>query len=277
MSYESEHILIKRRRRERRWQHRPRPMLRLAQVLAVILIVVVGVNALMVGSAVGAVAGVYTFFARDLPDASAVETEQVEFETVRIYDRTGEHLLYESFDPRPFRGDRTYLPLEEMSSWVISGTVGLEDRSFWENPGINPVGLGRAFISNVRGGQVQGGSSITQQLIKNIIIDPEERYERSYTRKAKEVIMAMEITRRYSKEQILEWYLNYNFYGNFAYGIEAASRVYFDKSATDLTVEEAVMLATIPSILRLTPSPTHRMPIDASRRRWMPWWSRRAP
>lgn len=263
MSYESEHILIKRRRRDRRWQHRPRPLLRLAQALAVILSVVVGLNALMVGSAVGAVAGVYTFFARDLPDASAIETEQVEFETVRIYDRTGQHLLYESFDPRPFRGDRTYLPLEEMSSWVISATVGLEDRSFWENPGINPVGLGRAFISNVRGGQVQGGSSITQQLIKNIIIDPEERYERSYTRKAKEVIMAMEITRRYSKEQILEWYLNYNFYGNFAYGIEAASRVYFDKSASELTMEEAVMLATVPQYPALNPVAS---PQDAYRR-----------
>ena len=93
-------------------------------------------------------------------------------------------------------------------------------------------GLGRAFVSNLRG-QVQGGSSITQQLIKNIIIDPEERYERSYTRKIKEVIMAMEITRRYTKEQILEWYLNYNFYGNFAYGIEAASRVYFDRPASE--------------------------------------------
>ena len=60
-------------------------------------------------------AGVYSFFARDLPDASAIETEQVEFETVRIFDRTGQHLLYESFDPRPFRGDRTYLPLDEMT------------------------------------------------------------------------------------------------------------------------------------------------------------------
>jgi membrane peptidoglycan carboxypeptidase len=263
MSFESEHILIKRRRRDRRWQHRPRPMLRLAQILAAIMIVVVAINALMVGSAVGAVAGVYTFFARDLPDASAIETEQVEFETVRIFDRTGQYLLYESFDPRPFRGDRTYLPLEEMSTWVISATVGLEDRSFWENPGVNPVGLGRAFVSNLRGNQVQGGSSITQQLIKNIIIDPEERYERSYTRKAKEVIMAMEITRQYSKEQILEWYLNYNFYGNFAYGIEAASRVYFDKSATELTMEEAVMLATIPQYPALNPVDN---PQDAYRR-----------
>ncbi len=118
-------------------------------------------------------------------------------------------------------------------------------------------------MSNLRGGDVQGGSSITQQLIKNIIIDPEERYQRSYTRKAKEVIMAMEITRRYPKEQILEWYLNYNFYGNFAYGIEAASRVYFDKSASELTIPEAAMLATIPQYPALNPV---NSPQDAYRR-----------
>ena len=263
MIQESEHILIKRRRRERRWQHRPRPVLRLSQALAVIALVIVAVNLLMVGSAAGAVFGVYRYFARNLPDASAIETEQVEFETVRIYDRTGQHLLYESFDPRPYRGDRTYLPLNEISTWVISATVGLEDRSFWENPGVNPIGLGRAFISNIRGGAVQGGSSITQQLIKQVIISPDERYERSYTRKLKEVIMALEITRRYSKEQILEWYLNYNFYGNFAYGIEAASRVYFDKSATELTMPEAVLLATVPQYPGLNPVDS---PQDAYRR-----------
>ncbi|MER2599313.1 MAG: transglycosylase domain-containing protein [Caldilineales bacterium] len=263
MIHDSEHVLIKRRRRERRWKNRPRPFLRLGQILAVVLVVVVGANALMVGSAVAAVAGVYNYFARDLPDASAIETEQEEFETVRIYDRTGQHLLYESFDPRPFRGDRTYLPLNEMSTWVISGTVGLEDRSFWDNPGINPVGLGRAFVSNLRGGQVQGGSSITQQLIKQIIIDPEDRYERSYTRKIKEVIMALEITRRYSKEQILEWYINHNFYGNFAYGIQAASQVYYEKSASELTLPEAVMLATIPQYPGLNPFDS---PQDAYRR-----------
>jgi membrane peptidoglycan carboxypeptidase len=263
MSYDSEHILIKRRRRERRWRNRPRPFLRLAQVLAAVLIAVILANALVVGSAVGAVAGVYAYFAQGLPDPSTIETKQEEFETVRIYDRTGDHLLYESFDPRPFRGDRTFMPLEQMSSWVISATVGLEDRSFFENPGVNFQGLGRAFVSNLRGGSVQGGSSITQQLIKNIIIDPEERTQRSYTRKIKEVIMALEITRQYSKEQILEWYLNYNFYGNFAYGIEAAARVYFDKPAKELTLAEASMLATIPQYPALNPVDS---PQDAYRR-----------
>ena len=114
MSYDSEHILIKRRRRERRWRNRPRPFLRLAQVLAAVLIAVILANALVVGSAVGAVAGVYAYFAQDLPDPSTIETKQEEFETVRIYDRTGDHLLYESYDPRPFRGDRTFVPLEQI-------------------------------------------------------------------------------------------------------------------------------------------------------------------
>ncbi len=232
-------------------------------MLAAVLIAVILANALVVGSAVGAVAGVYAYFAQGLPDPSTIETKQEEFETVRIYDRTGDHLLYESFDPRPFRGDRTFMPLEQMSSWVISATVGLEDRSFFENPGVNFQGLGRAFVSNLRGGSVQGGSSITQQLIKNIIIDPEERTQRSYTRKIKEVIMALEITRQYSKEQILEWYLNYNFYGNFAYGIEAAARVYFDKPAKELTLAEASMLATIPQYPALNPVDS---PQDAYRR-----------
>ncbi|MEA3334907.1 MAG: transglycosylase domain-containing protein [Chloroflexota bacterium] len=253
MSYDPEQVLVKRRRRDRRWRHRPRPFLRAAQVLLV-LAIAIGLSVfLIVGSAVGSVAGVYAFFSQDLPDASAIETEQVEFETVRIYDRTGEHLLFESVDPRPFRGDRTHVPLDEISSWVISATVGLEDRSFWQNPGVNITGLARAFLSNVRGGSVQGGSSITQQLIKNIIIDPELRYVKSYTRKAKEIILALEITRQYPKEQVLEWYLNSNNYGSFAYGIEAASRVYFDKSSRDLDLPEAVMLTTIPQYPALNP------------------------
>ncbi len=167
-------------------------------------------------------------------DADLIVTQQEEFETVRIYDRTGNHLLYESVDPRPFRGDRTYVPLNEMSPWVTKAAVALEDRDFWENPGINVRGLLRAFASNAQGGSVQGGSSITQQLIKNVIIPVEERTQQSYARKIKEVILALEVTRRYSKEEILEWYLNYNSYNNLAYGVEAASQVYFGKSSSQI-------------------------------------------
>ena len=208
---------------------------------------------LLLALAVGAVGGVYAYFAQDLPDAEAIETEQVSFETVKIWDRTGQHLLYEAIDPRPYRGDRTYVPLDQMSPYLVDATVALEDRSFYENPGINPRGLIRAFVQNLTGGQIQGGSSITQQLIKNVLIEREQRYQRLYSRKIKEVILAVEITRRYSKDQILEWYINSNFYGNFAVGIEAAARIYFDKPSSELTLAEAAMLAALPQYPGLNP------------------------
>lgn len=249
MSRSSQHdrILIRRRKRERAVTNRPRPWFWVGQGVAAIFLVVFLSVAGVVGAGAATVFGIYTFYAQQLPDASVIEQEQDEFETVRIYDRTGNHLLYESVDPRPFRGDRTYIPLNEMSPAVVQAAVALEDRNFWENPGVNVRGLFRAFVSNLQGGGVQGGSSITQQLIKNVIIPVEERTQQSYARKIKEVILAMEVTRQYPKEKILEWYLNYNFYGNLAYGIEAASQVYFGKSSSELNAAEAAMLAPIPN------------------------------
>jgi len=184
-------ILMARRKRARSKRNRPRPWLWLGQsVLAIVLITTVtGLATAALG--VGVVVGVYKSYAAQLPDASIIEQQQEDFQTVRIYDRTGKHLLYESVDPRPFRGDRTFMPLAEMSPWVWKAAVSLEDRNFWENPGVNMRGLMRAFVSNVQGGSVQGGSSITQQLIKNVVISPEERAQRSYARKIKEVILAI--------------------------------------------------------------------------------------
>ncbi|MEZ4716882.1 MAG: transglycosylase domain-containing protein [Caldilineaceae bacterium] len=256
-------IIMARRKRQRAHDNRPRPWLRLGQVL---LVAVAAVTLLAVGITGAGVAlglGVYNSYAAQLPDASIIEAQQDEFETVRIYDRTGNHLLYESVDPRPFRGDRTFMPLPEMSPWVWQAAVALEDRNFFENPGINVRGLLRAFASNLQGGAVQGGSSITQQLIKNVIIPPEERAQQSYARKIKEIILAVEVTRRYPKEKVLEWYLNYNFYGNLAYGVEAASQVYFGKSSAELNLAEAAMLAAIPQFPALNPIDN---PEDAKRR-----------
>ncbi|RIK30976.1 MAG: hypothetical protein DCC55_36970, partial [Chloroflexi bacterium] len=248
-----DHILIARRKRYRAETNRPRPWLWVGQSIGVVLLVIVASVGLVTTLGVMTVAGIYRTYAAQLPDANVIETQQEEFETVRIFDRTGQHLLYESVDPRPFRGDRRYKPLRELPAHVYQASIALEDRNFWDNPGINVRGLLRAFFSNLQGGAVQGGSSITQQLIKNIIIDPEDRAQQSYARKIKEVILAMEVTRRYSKERILEWYLNYNFYGNLAYGIEAASQVYFGKSVTELTLAEAAMLAPIPQFPALNP------------------------
>ena len=216
---------------------------------------------------VGSAAGLYSAYAQNLPDPTSIQTEQASYETVKIYDRTGKHLLYESIDPRPARGDRTYLGIAEIPQMVRDATIALEDRSFYTNIGVNPRGLGRAFLSNLRGGSVQGASSITQQLVKNVLIDPKERYQQSYARKIKEAIMAIEITRKYpgreGKNQILEWYLNYNFYGNAAYGIEAAANVYYNKPVKDLALDEIAVLAAIPQYPGLNP---FQSPADAYRR-----------
>jgi membrane peptidoglycan carboxypeptidase len=258
---------IQRWRRYRRASGGPRIGRWLVLIAGTILLANVLVAATLVVGAGVSVAAVYNYFAKDLPDPTAIQTQQATFETVKIYDRTGKHLLYESIDPRPFRGDRTYLTISQIPEMMRNATVALEDRTFYTNSGVNFRGIGRAFVSNLRGQSVQGASSITQQLVKNVLIDPEERYQQSYARKIKEAMMALEITRKYpgreGKDQILEWYLNYNFYGNAAYGVEAAARVYYDKSVSELTLDEIAVLAAVPQYPGLNPI---QAPADAYRR-----------
>lgn len=242
---------LSRHRRARRDSHRPSPVVWLLRILAAALLAVAALSVTLVLAAAGTVFGVYAYYAQDLPDPRDIETKQENFETTKLYDRTGRTLLYEIFDPR--LGDRQYVTLDQIPKHCIDVTVALEDRAFWNNPGFDPQGMLRAFWQNLQGVGIQGGSSITQQLIKNIIIDPEERIQRSYARKIKEVILAAEITRRYEKEQILEWYLNTNHYGNLAYGIQAAAKVYFQKSVSELSLSECAMLAPIPQYPILNP------------------------
>ncbi|NLE44918.1 MAG: hypothetical protein GX620_09380 [Chloroflexi bacterium] len=250
------HLAIKRRHRlAAREQGGLRQILRIASVLALaVAATVVVVIAGGVASAVGA----YSYFTRDLPALEQVEQAEQTFETSKIYDRTGQILLYEVIDPTG--GDRTWVTLDQMPENILCATVAIEDRTFWENPGINIRGIARAFWANIRGQEIQGGSSITQQLIKNVIIEPEKRYIgaegaqwEDYERKITEILLAYRITQRYSKEQILEWYLNTNPYANLAYGIEAAARVYFGKTVGELTLSEAATLAAIPQYPLLNP------------------------
>jgi len=167
---------------------------------------------------------------------------------IDILDRNG-NLIY-SFGDQP--GSGKVVPLGEVSPHLIEATVATEDAGFWDNPGVNFKGLLRAAYENVafweKGGffKGSGGSSITQQLAKNLYIDPEDRADRSPLRKLNETIIAFELTRRYSKEQILEWYLANLYYGNGAYGIESASQRYFSKPPSELTLAEAALLAGIP-------------------------------
>jgi penicillin-binding protein 1C len=235
-------------------------------LVSVLLLSVVLVGVMAVALGFGSVGAVYAYYSQQLPSAEEISYRAISsFKTTKIYDRTGEHLLYELLPPEG--GDRTFVPLHQIPEHVRNVTIALEDRTFYENPaGINIPGLIRAAISNLRGLPVQGGSSIAQQLIRNVIMTPEERYTRSYARKIKEVILAYELTRQYpglqGKDRILEWYLNTVSYG-FPNGVQAAAEFYFGKEVQELTLAEAAMLAHLPNSPALNPIDN---PIEAKRR-----------
>jgi membrane peptidoglycan carboxypeptidase len=168
----------------------------------------------------------------------------------KILDRNGK-LLYQYVDDTD--GMRKPVKLDEVSPAFLAATIATEDRNFFDNPGVNPRGLVRATWENFNpmndeSGLLKGtgGSSITQQLVKNVYIPQNKRFLRSIDRKAREIVYAVELTKRYDKSQILEWYVNQISYGSIYTGVEAASEGYFGKPAKDLTLAEATLLAGIP-------------------------------
>ncbi len=186
-----------------------------------------------------ATAGVYAYYAKDLPDPNSLDDRRV-FQTARILDRNGQ-VLGEFTDPKG--GNRTLIPVTEMSKQLRDATVAAEDASFYSNPGFDPRAIVRALWQNFREQSItSGASTITQQLVKNALLTPDPTADR----KMKEALLAIELTRRYPKDKILEMYLNEIYYGNMAYGIEAASETYFGKRARDLTLAEASFLAGMP-------------------------------
>ena len=241
---------VVRRRRERRQQRgraRTRSLVGLISLFVGLFIVAALVTAL---SGIGLAVGIYFYFARDLPQPGEIARVRQQFETTLIYDRTGQTVLYQVVDPA---GDRQSMPLAEIPQHLIDATIAIEDRSFYSNPGFDLRGIVRAVWIALQDGSVQGASTITQQLVKNTLIPPEERTAITQQRKIQEIILAAEISRLYTKDQILEWYLNTNFYGNLAYGVGTASQVYFGKRVQDLTLGEAAMLAAIPQNPQLNP------------------------
>jgi membrane peptidoglycan carboxypeptidase len=190
--------------------------------------------------------GIYQYFriSSSLPDVDELRENAAQFETTRILDRDG-NVLYEILDPNA--GRRTYVSLEDISPYLIAATIATEDKDFFTNPGFDLWAMARALWQNYTSGEIQSGAStITQQLARALLMDPDERYEQTYARKAREIVLAYKITQQYSKEEILELYLNENNYANLAYGIEAAAETYFNTSADSLNLWQASFLAGIP-------------------------------
>ena len=182
--------------------------------------------------------GIFAYYAKDLPSPASISELKVA-ESTKIYDRTGKILLYDIHGEQK----RTVIPIEETPAYIKYATIVAEDDSFYRHFGVDFKGIARAMISNIkRQGVVQGGSTITQQLIKNIYLTP----ERTIARKIRELILAIEMEIKYSKEDILSFYLNIVPYGSNAYGIEAASQTFFNKHAKELTIAEASLLASLP-------------------------------
>ena len=175
----------------------------------------------------------FAVFARDLPDTSALY-EIDRQPSITYLDRNGALIAVRGTQQAP-PADLAALP-----DYVPAAFVAIEDRRFWHHPGFDPVGMFRAAAANMRAGRVvQGGSTITQQLAKNLFLTPDQNLRR----KAQELILAVWLELKFSKEEILALYLNRVYFGAGAYGIEAASQRYFDKPATRLTVGEAALLA----------------------------------
>ena len=188
------------------------------------------------------------------------------FQTTVLYDRNGEE-LYQIFS----EGRRTNIHLEDLPPYVAQATVAIEDDSFYQNPGVDPGSILRAAFQNTReGGIVSGASTITQQLVRNIAFDYQYRTETSLQRKIEEAILAVILTTRMNKDDILELYLNEVYYGNLAYGIEAASQTILGKPASQLTLGEAALLAGLPQapgeLDPLNPEPDVQEAVLARRR-----------
>src|SRR5437764_2470640 len=162
----------------------------------------------------------------------------------------------------PAEKNRQPVPLSRMSPWLSKATVAIEDRRFYKHGGVDYKGILRAAVKDLRAGRVvQGGSTITQQLVRNLYISR----QRTFNRKIKEACLAIKLARHRSKDWILNQYMNAVYYGNHAYGIEAASQTYFHRRARSLTLDQSALLAGLPQAPSVY-DPFHR-PLDALRRR----------
>lgn len=189
----------------------------------------------------------YFFILRDLPLPTRLSSSSTP-QSSQIFDRNGK-LLYTIFDKK----NQTFIPLSQIPQNLQNATIAIEDKGFYQHGAVDIRGIARAFVSTVFHQQIQGGSTLTQQLVKNSLLTQEQ----TIPRKVKEIILAFATELIYSKKQILEMYLNQTPYGGTAYGVEAASELYFGKPAKNLDLAESALLAGLPQ------SPTQYSPFGS--------------
>jgi len=206
---------------------------------------------------ISSIAG-FAYFAKDLPDPNKL-LEREPIESTKIFDRTGEHLLYEIHGEEK----RTMVNMNDLPDYIKNAVVAIEDDRFYTHHGIDIMGILRAAYKNILNrSKGQGGSTITQQLVKNAILTK----EKTYSRKIKEAILSIEIERKFSKDDILQMYLNEIPYGSNVYGIEAASQHFFGKPAKDLTISETATLSSLPKATTYySPYGTHTDKLEVRR------------
>jgi len=185
---------------------------------------------------------IYLWIFRDLPPIDRLEAG-LALPSTRIYDRNGS-LIYEILPPE--QGRNTAIALDDVPQHCIDAVIATEDANYWQHPGVDLEGVLRALWINLRGGEIiAGGSTITQQTARLLLLDPSQQAERTVQRKLKEMVLALQLQGATSKEHVLALYLNQVYFGNLAYGIEAAARTYFHKGAAELALAECALLAGI--------------------------------
>lgn len=183
-----------------------------------------------------AMVAVLNHFSKGLPDVGRLRQYEPS-ETTRVFASDG------SLIATLFKENRTWSPIEDISPHLVSAVVAVEDSRFYTHRGVDPIGVARAaYYDYMQGGAHQGASTVTMQLARNLFLNP----ERSMERKIKEALLAVQIEKKFTKDEIMELYLNQIYFGAGAYGIEAAAKTYYNKSARDLSIAEASLLAGLP-------------------------------
>jgi 1A family penicillin-binding protein len=218
------------RRRSYRFRSDPAKLKKTRRLVKLAKLALLGVVVLFIGSFL-----IFPLFAFNLPSPDKIVRREG-FST-KILDRNGQ-VLYDIFAEQK----RTPIELEQVPDYLKQATVAIEDKNFYKHEGFDPLGMVRGLSRLVTRGRAQGGSTLTQQLVKNVLLTP----ERTIVRKIKEFILAVQIERKYDKDDILQMYLNEAPYGGTAWGVEAAAETYFGKKVKDLNLVESTILAGLP-------------------------------